>query len=103
LFTLVRRLFNARSPPCATNAPNGSDQANVQANAEHIQAINSAIAALRDQLTMANQRAERAELCLDAERARVDALQTLLSVERRRVIEILTDSARRPWWWRWFR
>ena len=60
-----------------------------------------AIEALREQLGIANQRAESAELRAEADRARADVLQAALSEERRRVIEILTD--RRPWWRRWFR
>jgi hypothetical protein len=48
---------------------NGVDQANVQA-------ISSAIAALREQLTIAN---ERAEQRAEADRARVDVLQAALA------------------------
>jgi hypothetical protein len=58
-----------------------------------IRTLESAVEALRDQLAIANGRAERAEL-------QVDALYAALAEERRRVIETLT--ARPPWWRRWF-
>jgi hypothetical protein len=58
-----------------------------------IRTLESAVEALRDQLAIANGRAERAE-------HQVDALYAALAEERRRVIETLT--ARRPWWRRWF-
>jgi hypothetical protein len=77
------------------NEPNGVDQANVQA-------ISAAIEALREQLTIANERAERAELRAEADRARIDELQAALAEERRRVIEILTGR-RSGWRRRWFR
>jgi hypothetical protein len=64
-----------------------SDRTSVPDKQRTIEALESAIAALREQLT-------RSE-------ARADRLQDELSIERRRVIEILTD--RRPWWRRWFR
>jgi hypothetical protein len=57
--------------------------------------LTRALDSLREQLVIANGRADRAE-------RRIDELQAALTEERRRVIEILTGSARRPWW-RWFR
>jgi len=57
--------------------PNGHDQAN-----------SAAIAALVEQLGIANRR--------------IDELQAALTEERRRVIEILTPD-RRAWWRRLFR
>jgi hypothetical protein len=53
------------------------------------------IESLREQLVIANARADRAE-------RRIEELQAALSEERRRVIEILTES-RPAWWRRWFR
>jgi hypothetical protein len=50
------------------------------------------LAPLREQLDHERARADRAE-------QRIDELQTALTTERRRVIEILTA----PWWRRWFR
>jgi hypothetical protein len=47
------------------------------------------IEALREQLGIANRR--------------IDELQAALGDERRRMIAILTDDRRRPWWRRWFR
>jgi hypothetical protein len=47
-----------------------------------------AVETLREQLGIANRR--------------IDELQATLAEERRRLIEILTES-RRPWWQRWFR
>jgi lipopolysaccharide biosynthesis protein len=55
-----------------------------------------AVETLREQLSIANERALHAE-------QRIDALYAALSEERRRVIEILTDQRVRPWWRRWFR
>jgi hypothetical protein len=69
--------------------PHTDDQMNKRLLAE-------AIASLREQLTVANERARRAE-------DRVDELLTVLTEERRRMIEILTGSARPAWWRRWFR
>ena len=57
--------------------------------------LSRAVDALREQLTIANRRADRAE-------QRVDELQAALAEERQRVIAILTGP-RRPWWRRWFR
>jgi hypothetical protein len=74
-----QRTFTARME----HEPNGHDQANGQA-------IRAAIAALVDQLAIANRRIDE----LTEERRR-DA------EERRRLIAVLTD--RRPWWRRWFR
>jgi hypothetical protein len=48
-----------------------------------------AVEALREQLGIANRR--------------IDELQAALTAERRRVIEILTESAYRSWWRRLFR
>jgi hypothetical protein len=56
-------------------------------------ALSRAVATLREQLEIANGRADRAE-------RRIDELQAALVEERRRVIAILT---RRPWWRRWLR
>jgi hypothetical protein len=63
--------------------------------------VAQAIETLREQLDIANQRTDRAELRAEADRARADVLQAALSEERRRVIEILTE--RRPWWRKWLR
>jgi hypothetical protein len=57
--------------------------------------LTHALDVLREQLVIANGRADRAE-------RQVDEMQTALAEERRRVIEILTGF-RRPWWRRWFR
>jgi hypothetical protein len=56
--------------------------------------LTHAIDSLREQLVIASGRADRAE-------RRIDELQATLAEERRRLIEILTES-RRPWWRRWF-
>jgi hypothetical protein len=56
-------------------------------------ALAQAVETLREQLEIANGRADRAE-------RRIDELQAALVEERRRVIAILT---RRPWWRRWVR
>jgi hypothetical protein len=56
-------------------------------------ALSRAVETLREQLEIANGRADRAE-------RRIDELQAALVEERRRVIAILT---RRPWWRRWLR
>jgi hypothetical protein len=53
-----------------------------------------AIDSLREQLVIANGRADRAE-------RRIDELQATLGEERRKLIAILTDH--RPWRRRWFR
>jgi hypothetical protein len=95
----VRPHAGADRPPFVAHKviePNGADQVNVRA-------VSSAIAALREQLAIANERVARAELRAEADRARVDELQAALAEERRRVIEILTGSAHHSWWWRWFR
>jgi hypothetical protein len=47
---------------------------------------------LREQLAVANARAERAE-------GRIDEL----NAERKMLMGIITDPARRPWWRQWFR
>jgi hypothetical protein len=54
-----------------------------------------AIEVLRQQLALANDRADRAEL-------RVDRLQAVLAEERQRLLAILTGP-RRSWWRPWFR
>jgi hypothetical protein len=64
-----------------------SDRTSAPDKQRTIAALENAIAALREQLARSEVRADR--------------LQDELSIERRRVIEILTD--RRPWWRRWFR
>lgn len=66
---------------------NGHDQVIVRV-------FEQAIAALQEQLAIANSRAERAE-------QRVDELQAAFTEERRRFIEHLIE--RKPWWRRWFR
>ena len=73
------------------------------------EALSRAVDSLRELLIIANHRADRADRRAEAERARIDQLQTELSqaqreliAERRRMIEILTGD-RRPWWKRWFR
>jgi hypothetical protein len=55
-----------------------------------------AIDSLREQLVIANGRADRAE-------RRIDELLAALGEERRRLIAVLTDQRARPWWRRWFR
>jgi hypothetical protein len=60
-----------------------------------------ALDSLREQLVIANGRADRAELQTAADRARIEELLTALAVARRQLIEALTD--RPPWWRRWFR
>jgi hypothetical protein len=57
--------------------------------------LTRAVDSLREQLVIANARADRAE-------RRVEELQETLTEERRRLIEILTES-RASWWRRWFR
>jgi hypothetical protein len=61
-----------------------------------VRTLEAAVSALSAQLEHERDRASRAE-------DRVEALYAALIDERRRVIEILTGSARRPWWRRWFR
>jgi hypothetical protein len=58
--------------------------------------LTRAIDSLREQLAIANGRADRAE-------RRIEELQAMLVEERRRLIAILTDQLHRPWWRRWFR
>lgn len=59
-----------------------------------IRPLASAVEALREQLTIANDRAEAAE-------RRCGELRAELVAEHRRIISILTERA--PWWRRWFR
>ena len=59
------------------------------------EATEAAIAPLREQLEHERARSERAE-------RQIEALQTALADERRRLIAILTE-AQVPWWRRWFR
>jgi Mg2+ and Co2+ transporter CorA len=59
-------------------------------------ALAEAVKTLRDQLEIANGRADRAE-------RRIEELRVALVEERRKLIAILTDQRHRPWWRRWFR
>lgn len=110
---LVPESLDVRS--CATH---DAAQCYAQSNGHdrtHVQALVQAVEALREQLMKADQRADRAELHIEEERARSDKLQAALAeavaVERtlrdnlvqehRRFIAHL--SARAPWWRRWFR
>ena len=61
--------------------PNGFEQANAQI----VQALERAVEALREQLTVANRRIDE------------------LNAERKMLMGIITDPARRPWWRRWLR
>jgi hypothetical protein len=70
------------------NEPNGHVRANDQA-------IRAAVDSLREQLAIANGRADRAE-------RRIDELLAALAEERRRLLAVLT-GLRAPWWRRWFR
>jgi predicted RNase H-like nuclease (RuvC/YqgF family) len=68
-----------------------------------VRALESAVEALREQLVKANQWAEIEHNRAERADRRIDELQTALTEERRRVIEILTDQRYRPRWRRWFR
>ena len=61
--------------------PNGFEQANAQS----VRVLERAVEALREQLTVANRRIDE------------------LNAERKMLMRIITDPARRPWWRRWLR
>jgi hypothetical protein len=67
------------------NEPNGQERVNVRALEQAIEALSAQLGASREQLTIANRRIDE------------------LNAERRMLMSLLTDQARRPWWRRWFR
>jgi hypothetical protein len=84
---LLRGTNSADKPNIRRGQVQTSDRTSAPDKERTIAALESAIAALREQLARSQ--------------ARADRLQDELSIERRRVIEILVD--RRPWWRRWLR
>jgi hypothetical protein len=84
---LLRGTNVADKPNVSRGQARTSDRTSAPDKQRTIEALENAIATLGEQLA-------RSE-------ARADRLQDELSIERRRVIEILTG--RRSWWRRWFR
>src|SRR5215471_15778227 len=96
---LVSPVPGATSPPTSADVAGDVTPAVIPAT----EPLARAVETLREQLTIANGRADRAEQRVDEQQETIRHLRGLLAEERRRVLEILTGPRVRPWWRRLFR